>query len=165
MKTQVHLLVVLVLLTHSVCRGQSSCPDGFRYAGTLSGNGSSVTPFDKVVFILLPKFAELDTSYQQTDVQATNGRAGVKSALHPQDIPRGILINPYGKNDEAHQVEWAVSNPQLQPIKDANGKVVRQKFGMRLACAVGHREANPNYGTECSVGVEVCYKPSQTNKN
>ena len=111
----------------------------------------------------MPKLATFDTAYQQTDITATNGRAGLSSKLRPQDVPKGMLINPYGKSDTVYQQGWAVSDPQLQDIKDASGKVVRQKFGMRLACTVGHTGANPNFG-DCSVGVDVCYKPSETNK-
>lgn len=164
MKTQVGLLFALVLLTHSVGRAQTSCPEGFRYAGALSGTGSSITPFDKDVFLLLPKLATLDTSYQQTDVEATNGRSGTSSTLRAQDIPKGFFITPYGESDVAFKQGWAVSNPTLQLVKDASGKWSRYRFGMRLICKVGNKGSLEMHG-ECSVGVDVCYKPVQANKD
>jgi hypothetical protein len=130
----------------------------------LSGTGSFSTPFDKDVFIFLPKLATLDTSYQQTDVEATNGRSGTTSTLRPQDIPKGIFISPQGESDEVFHQGWAVSNPKLQTISDASGKLLRYRFGMRLVCKVGQAASNPLAG-KCSVGVAVCYKPEQVNKN
>lgn len=164
MKTQVGLLFALALLTHFVGRAQSSCPEGFHYAGNLSGSGSSITPFDKDVFILFPKLTTLDTSYQQTDLQATNGLSGVSSKLRAQDIPKGILIIPYGDSDKVFHQGWAVSNPTLQLVKDSRGQMPRYRFGMRLVCKVGS-SGSLEMHSDCSVGVDVCYKPEHVNNN
>jgi hypothetical protein len=53
-----------------------------------------------------------------------------------------------------------VSDPELKEVKNAEGKVVRYKFGMHLFCKVGTTGANPQFG-ECAVEAEVCYKPSK----
>jgi hypothetical protein len=144
----------------SVCRAQSECPEGFKYAGLLSGSGSYGAPFDQNAFIYLPRGAKLDTSYQQTELRATNGRSGVSSKLRAQKIPKGIYVHPYGKSDDTYEQGWAVSDPDLQEVKNASGNVVRYKFGMHLYCKVGTTGANPQFG-ECAVEAEVCYKPSK----
>jgi hypothetical protein len=97
MKKHVGFLTVSFLLMSSLSRAQHSCPEGFRYAGTLSG--SSTQTFDKTVFLKLPEYATLDESYQQTEVRATNPKRKAKSNLRPQDIPKGIHIDPYGSSD------------------------------------------------------------------
>jgi hypothetical protein len=148
MRRHVGSLFSILLVASSLALAQSKCPEGFRYVGTLSGNGSTSTPFDERVRIGLPPGARLDTSYQQTEVRASNSRSGIDSKLRPQDIPAGILIIPSGKSDDIYQQGWAVSDPKLE----SNG------FGMRLSCKVGHGGANPYYG-ECVVDVEVCYRP------
>ena len=94
MKKHVGFLTVSFLLMSSLSSAQNSCPEGFRYAGTLSG--TSTETFDKTVFLKLPEYATLDESFQQTAVRATNGKKNAKSNLRPQDIPKGIHITPYG---------------------------------------------------------------------
>jgi hypothetical protein len=141
----------------SLSSAQNSCPEGFRYAGTLSG--TSTETFDKTVFLKLPEYATLDESFQQTAVRATNGKKGAKSNLRPQDIPKGIRIDPHGSSDL--EKIWAVSEPQL--IKpDSNGDSTRYAFGMHLFCSV---QGSPYSQTEgaCDVEVQVCYKPKPRN--
>ncbi len=145
-------LLGLVLMS-SLSSAQNSCPEGFRYAGTLSG--SDAEEFNKTVFLKLPEYATLDESYQQTEVRATNAKRKTKSNLSPQDIPKGIHISPYGSSDL--DKVWAVSEPQL--IKpDNQGASTRYAFGMRLFCSVPSSPYTQSEGT-CQVGVQVCYKP------
>jgi hypothetical protein len=100
----------------------------------------------------------LDESYQQTKVRATNGKNGVHSSMRPQDVPKGLLLIPYGKNDPMFEPGWAVSDPELKALsRDASGKVTRYQFGMKLFCSV--RAPANQRAAECSVAVEVCYKP------
>ncbi len=114
---------------------------------------------DTNVFLKLPELATLDESYQQAEVQATNGKHKTKSNLRPQDIPKGIHISPYGSDDL--EKAWAVSEPQL--IKqDKNGVPTRYAFGMHLFCAVQGSTFSQTEGT-CEVAVRVCYKPLSRN--
>jgi hypothetical protein len=130
MKKHVGFLTFSFLLVSSLSSAQNSCPEGFRYAGTLSGTDSE--EFNKTVSLKLPEFATLDESYQQADVRATNGKRKAQSNLRPQDIPKGIHITPYGSNEL--EKAWAVSEPQL--IKtDNNGASTRYAFGMHLFCS------------------------------
>ena len=152
-------LLSIVLVTSSFGIAQSECPEGFRFAGNLSGSGSASSAFDQIVRTRFPRGATLDTSYQQTEVQATKGGSGVNSRLRPQDIPKGIFISPSGKSDDVYHQRWAVSDPKLEALeRDGNGKTTRYGFGMRLFCKVGESGANPHFGA-CQVDVEVCYKP------
>ena len=154
------LLAFVFLCASSVSFAQSNCPEGFRYAGILSGTGSYTTDLDTRVTLMLPKNATLDESYQQQNVRATNGKHGMRSSLRAQDVPKGILIIPHGKSDELYNQGWAVSNPELKVLqKDESGKATRYEFGMKLSCHVAGGP-NPIVG-ECSVDVEVCYKPMQ----
>jgi hypothetical protein len=100
MTRYVDSLVSIVLVASSLVIAQSECREGFRHVGTLSGTGSSFTAFDNRVQTRLPKGARLDTSYQQTEVHATNRRSGMDSQLRPEDIPKGILIIPSGTSDD-----------------------------------------------------------------
>jgi hypothetical protein len=146
-------LLGFVVLMSSLSRAQDSCPEGFRYAGTLSGTDEEA--FNKTIFLKLPEYATLDESYQQTEVRATNGKRKAQSNLHPQDIPKGIHIDPYGSSDL--DKVWAVSEPQL--IKpDNNGASTRYAFGMHLFCSVPSSPYSQTQGS-CNVGVRVCYKP------
>jgi hypothetical protein len=150
-------LIVTFLILSSLGSAQDRCPEGFRYAGALSG--SSTETFDKTVFLKLPEYATLDESFQQTAVQATNGKKNAKSNLRPQDIPKGIHITPYGSNDL--EKIWAVSEPQL--VKpDSNGASTRYAFGMHLFCAVQGSPYSQSEGA-CEVEVQVCYKPKPRN--
>jgi hypothetical protein len=109
--------------------------------------------------VRFPENATLDTSFQQKKVNATNGKSGARSNLRPEDIPKGILIITYGKEDKIYNSGWAVSDPELKGIaRDDKGKIIRYEFGMKLFCAVHSAAANPMVG-ECSVTAEVCYKP------
>jgi hypothetical protein len=108
--------------------------------------------------VRLPENATLDESFQQQKVRATNGKGGVSSTMRVQDIPKGVLIINYGKEDKVYQPGWAVSDPELKAVeRDANGKVTRYEFGLKLYCSVGSGGANPHFA-ECSVSAEVCYK-------
>ena len=159
MTRHVGSLVSIVLVASSLTIAQSECPEGFRYVGTLSGSGSSFTAFDNRVQTRLPKGARLDTSYQQTEVRATNRRSGMDSQLRPEEIPKGILIIPSGTSDDIYKQGWAVSAPKLEALdRDAKGNITRYVFGMKLSCKVGHSGANPHFG-DCVVYVEVCFKP------
>jgi hypothetical protein len=153
-------LAFAFLFASAVSSAQSNCPEGFRYAGTLSGAGSHATDLDERVTLKLPDNAKLDESYQQQNVRATNGKSGMNSSLRAQDVPKGILIIPHGKSDELYNQGWAVSDPQLNVLqKDESNKVTRYEFGMKLSCHVAGGP-NPIVG-ECSVDVEVSYKPMQ----
>jgi len=155
----VPLLASLFLVVSTASLAQSNCPEAFRYAGTLSGTGSSASELDRRATLNLPPNATLDESYQQKKVRVTNGKGGARSSLRAQDVPKGILIIPYGTSDEIYEQGWAVSDPELKVIqRDASGKVTRYEFGMKLFCHVGSTGANPHFG-DCSVRVEVCYKP------
>jgi hypothetical protein len=161
MRQRIALLFCFAALPLSVSLAQTNCPEGLKYAGLLSGSGSYGAPFDQKVFISLPRGANPDTTYQQNiDLHATNGRSGVTSNLRTQDIPKGIYVHSYGKSDSTYEQGWAVSDPELKEVKNAEGKVVRYKFGMHLFCKVGTTGANPQFG-ECAVEAEVCYKPSK----
>ena len=153
MKKHVGFWIASFLLISSLSSAQATCPEGFRYAGTLSG--TSTETFDKTAFLKLPEDATLDESYQQTAVQATNGKKNAKSNLRPQDIPKGFYITPYGANDL--EKIWAVSEPQL--IKPgSNGASTRYACGMHLVCSVQGSTFSQTEGS-CDVGVDVCYKP------
>ena len=159
MKKHIGFLTVSFLLMSSLSTAQHSCPEGFHYVGTLSGSNSE--QFNKTIFLELPEYATLDESYQQTTVRATDGKGRTKSNLRPQDIPKGIHIDPYGSSDL--EKVWAVSQPQLTKIKeDNNGASTRYAFGMHLFCSV---QGSPYSQTEgsCDVGVQVCYKPKSRN--
>ena len=153
MKNHVGLLTVSFLVMSSLSSAQDKCPEGFRYAGALSG--TSTETFDKTVFLKLPEYATLDESFQQIVVRATNGKKNAKSNLRPQDIPKGFYITPYGANDL--EKIWAVSEPQL--IKPgSNGASTRYACGMHLFCSVQGSTFSQTEGS-CDVGVDVCYKP------
>jgi hypothetical protein len=55
MKKHVGFWTVSFLLMSSLSSAQDNCPEGFRYAGALSG--SSTETFDKTVFLKLPEYA------------------------------------------------------------------------------------------------------------
>jgi hypothetical protein len=152
-------LALLFFLASTVGRAQNNCPEGFRYAGTLSGNGSSVERFDSRQALTLPPNARFDESYQQQKVHATNGKNGVHSSMRPQDVPKGFYLVPYGESSSTiYEQGWAVSDPVLRALsRDASGKVTRYGFGMKLLCSA--RTAGAERAVECSVGVVVCYKP------
>jgi hypothetical protein len=159
MKKHFGFLTVSFVLMSSLSSAQDRCPEGFHYAGALSGTDTE--KFDKTVFLKLPEGATLDESYQQTNVRATNGKGKAKSNLRPQDIPKGIHIIPYGSSDL--EKVWAVSEPQLKEIKDDNNATsTRHAFGMHLFCSV---QGSPYSQTEgaCEVEVQVCYKPKPRN--
>jgi hypothetical protein len=111
--------------------------------------------------VKFPENATLDQSFQQKKVRVTNGKSGAHSNLRPQDIPKGVLVVAYGKEDPVYEPGWAVSDPELKGIeRDDTGKITRYEFGMRLFCSVGGGGANP-HSAACSVNAEVCYKPSR----
>jgi len=140
---------------------QNNCPEGFQFVGTLSGRGTESNPFDQRETVKFPEDATLDQTFQQKNVHATNGLHGAHSALQANEIPKGVLLIVHGKEDKLYQPGWAVSEPALKAIdQDANGKVTRYEFGMKLFCSVGSRGQNPYYAV-CSVDVEVCYKPAR----
>jgi hypothetical protein len=152
-------LVFSFVLGSTVSLAQNNCPEGFRYAGTLSGHGSSVDSFDSRQALTLPQNAKFDESYQQKKVDVTNGKNGVHSNMRPQDVPKGFYLVPYGDSSSTiDEAGWAVSDPKLRALsRDASGKVTRYGFGMRLLCSA--RAAGAERAVECSVRVDVCYKP------
>jgi hypothetical protein len=153
------LLALLFCSLSPWAAGQRNCPEGFRYVGTLSGTGSESNPFNKRVTLRFPENATLDESFQQKNIRATNGKNGARSDMRPQDIPKGVLVITYGKEDKIYEPGWAVSDPELKPIEqNESAKVIRYQFGMKLFCSVGSAGANPHFA-ECSVNAEVCYKP------
>ena len=153
-------VVFTFLLSATMSRAQSNCPEEFRYVGTLSGNGSGDAPLDARKTLNLPPNATLDVSFQQKSLRATNGRRGAHSSMRPQDVPKGILIIPSGVSDNVSHQGWAVSDPELKALdKDASGRVTQYQFGMRLFCNASSSDPNSNYYGECSVQVEVCYRP------
>jgi hypothetical protein len=156
---RVKLIALVMLCFSSLAFAQNNCPQGFAFAGTLSGSGAASDPFNKRVTLALRQDAAIDESFQQQKVRATNGKSGAKSNMQAQDVPKGILIIPYGESDQVYGQGWAVSEPGLKAIaRDGNGKVTRYEFGMKLYCNVGATGANPQFG-ECTVNVDVCYKP------
>ena len=159
MKNHSGFLTLSFLLMSSLSRAQDRCPEGFRDAGTLSG--ADTEEFDKTLVRKLPQGATLDKSYQQTEVQATGGKGKAKSNLRPQDIPKGILIIPYGSTDLGKV--WAVSEPELTEInKDNNQTSTQYAFGMHLFCSAQGSPYSQSEGS-CEVGVQVCYKPKSRN--
>jgi hypothetical protein len=153
------LLATFVLSFSVLSFAQHNCPEGFRYVDTISGTGSESNPFNQRMTARLPENATLDESFQQQKVRVTNGKSGATSNMRPQDVPKGILIVAYGKNDKIYEPGWAVSDPELKTVeRDANGKVTRYEFGLKLYCNVGSHGANPHFA-ECSVGADICYKP------
>ena len=154
-------LLAFVLLSISSRATGQQCPEGFRYLGTLSGTGSESNPFDERVTVKFPANATFDESFQQKTVQATNGKSGARSNLRPQDIPKGVLVIAYGKEDKVYEPGWAVSDPELRGIEqNGAGKATRYEFGMKLFCTVSSHGQNPHFA-ECSVNAEVCYRPSR----
>jgi hypothetical protein len=146
-------LALILLFISSVSVAQNSCPDGFRYAGTLQGSAAYMTSFSKRVEINLPENAMPDVSYQQATVRAEDGRIKEHSNLRPQDIPAGFHIVPYGSAGDGG---WAVSRPELRVVeKQADGRITRYAFGMQLYCIPGHLPTH----AACEVNVGVCYKP------
>jgi hypothetical protein len=154
------VILAFVLLSLSPwAAGQHNCPEGFQFVGTLSGTGTPLNPFDKRETVKLPENATLDESFQQKNVRATNGKSGARSDMQGNDMPKGVLVIAYGKEDDVYQPGWAVSEPELKVIeKDSNGKPTRYEFGMKLFCTVSSHGQNPHYA-ECAVNAEVCYKP------
>src|SRR5215472_943966 len=144
---RVSLVALAILFFSFAAFAQNNCPQGFALAGTLSGSGAASDPFNKGVTLTLPEDATLDESFQQKKVRATNGKSGAKSNMEAQDVPKGILIIPYGESDQVYAQGWAVSAPSLKAIaRDRNGKVTRYEFGMKLYCNVGSTGANPQFG-------------------
>jgi hypothetical protein len=154
----VDLLVFVVFSTSSLALAQSNCPQGFQFAGTLSGTGSYVGDFNERRQIKLPEDATLDTSFQQANVRSHGGSVKPKSELRAIDIPKGILIIPHGSTDL--EKGWSVSSPELVAIGAAGSQsVAGYRFGMKLYCTVGSG-ASQNVGG-CSVTVDVCYLPKK----
>jgi hypothetical protein len=158
MMGQVGLLAFVVLYTSSLALAQHNCPQGFQYVGTLSGTGSIVSEFNERREINLVENATIDTTYQQANVRSHGGSTKPKSELRAKDIPKGILIIPYGSTDL--EKGWSVSAPELVAIKAPGSQsVTGYKFGMKLHCTVG-TSVHQNVGG-CNVAVEVCYLPKK----
>jgi hypothetical protein len=151
-------LALLFLLASTVSRAQDNCPEGFRYAGTLSGHGSSVEGFDARKKLTLRENVTLDESYQQKKLRATNGKNGAHSSMRPKDVPKGLHLVPYGTSQSIYEQGWAVSDPELRALnRDASGNVTRYEFGMKLVCNA--RTTGGQRAVDCSVDVDVCYRP------
>ncbi len=157
MTRRVSLTAFATLLLSASTLAQHSCPEGFKYAGTLRGTGSYANDFKDRRELYLPQNATIDPSYQQTRVRASQGNQNAHSNLLPKDIPKGIHIIPYGSTDL--EKGWAVSDPVLTSVNDPAGGT-RYQFGMKLYCTTGTSEATKNFGG-CSIEVEVCYKPKK----
>jgi hypothetical protein len=157
MKRQVRFLTFSFLFLSVLSSAQSNCPQGFVFVGSLSGTGSQTQEFNKKVELKLPPGATLDESFQQSTVRSTNAK--VKANLRPQDIPRGILIIPYGSNDS--EKVWSVSEPTIKRENNETSSS-RYIFGMHLFCMVKVHTFSQNTGG-CEVSVEVCYKPTSKN--
>jgi hypothetical protein len=154
----VGLLAFVCFCASSLALAQNNCPQGFRFVGTLSGTGSVVSEFNERREINLPENATIDTTYQQANVRSHGGSVKPKSELRAKDIPKGILIIPYGSTDL--EKGWSVSAPELVAIKaPGSPSVTGYKFGMKLYCTVGST-INQNVGG-CNVGVDVCYLPKK----
>lgn len=146
-------MLSLVLLLSA----QNNCPEGFRSAGVLMGSGSYGVAFDERRQVNLPEQATIDTSYQQKRVRARGGNSRAKSDMQAKDIPKGILIIPYGST--RYDNGWAVSAPELKMMKTDDPEApTRYVFGMRLYCISSSSASEALYGG-CDVNVEVCYKP------
>jgi hypothetical protein len=151
------LLASVVFYTSSLALAQHNCPQGFQFVGTLSGTGSYASEFNERRQINLPEGATIDTTYQQANVRSHGGSVKPKSELRAKDIPKGILIIPYGSTDL--EKGWSVSGPELVAIKAPGSQSVGYSFGMKLYCTVGSAVAQ-NVGG-CSVAVDVCYLPKR----
>jgi hypothetical protein len=157
MKRQVGFLTFSFLFLCVLSNAQSNCPQGFVFVGSLSGTGSQTQEFNKRVELKLPPGATLDKAFQQSTVRATNAKG--KADLRPQEIPKGILIIPYGSNDS--EKVWSVSEPTIKKENDETSSS-RYIFGMHLFCTVKGHTFSQNIGG-CEVSVEVCYKPTSQN--
>ena len=146
-------LAFILLFISSVSVAQNSCPDGFRFAGTLEGSAAYMVPFSKRVEVSLPENALPDVSYQQAKVRAEDGHIHEHSNLRPQDIPAGIHVVPYGSAGDGG---WAVSQPELRVVeRQGDGKITRYAFAMQLYCVPSRLPTHAG----CEVSVDVCYKP------
>lgn len=155
---QMSVLAFVVFYTSSLALAQHNCPQGFQYAGTLSGTGSVVSEFNERRGINLPEDATLDTSYQQTNVRSHGGNTKARSDLQAKEIPKGIHIIPHGSTDL--EKGWSVSAPKLVTIQVSGSEgVTRYRFGMKLYCTVGS-SVTQNVGG-CDVAVDVCYLPKK----
>jgi hypothetical protein len=74
--------------------------------------------------------------------------------LTAKDIPKGLLIIPYGSTDL--EKGWSVSAPKLVATQVQGA--TQYKFGMKLYCTVG---ASSQSVGGCNVGVDVCYLPKK----
>ena len=144
-------LVTLGLLSIAVpLFAQHNCPQGFNYAGTLTGTGSYGIAFDERREINLPEDATIDTSFQQSNVRVRGGNSRAKSDMQAKDIPKGILIIPSGST--RYDNGWAVSAPELKTV----GEPAQYRFGMKLYC-ISSSGTDAHFGG-CDVNVDVCYK-------
>jgi hypothetical protein len=76
-------VVFTFLVSATMSRAQSNCPEDFRYVGTLSGNGSGDAPLDARKTLKLPPDASLDVSFQQKAYgQQTVGEALIRVCVH-----------------------------------------------------------------------------------
>ena len=159
MMRHICLLAFVVFSTPSLVYAQHNCPQGFQHAGTLSGTGSVVGEFNETRKVNLPGDATIDTTYQQMNVRSYGGSVKARSgSLLASQIPKGILIIPYGSTDL--EKGWSVSAPKLIAIKDPGTQaIVGYRFEMKLYCTVGS-SVSQNVGG-CSVGVDVCYLPKK----
>jgi hypothetical protein len=164
MTKRMRLLSLIVLFTPYFTLAQHNCPQGFQYAGNLSGTGSFGNDFNEKREINLPENATIDQSYQQTRIRSQNGNPRAHSDLLPKDIPKGIHIIPYGSTDL--EKGWAVSAPELTKFiikSQSGGSDIRYRFKMKLYCTVGSSETPRQFGG-CDVTVDVCYLPKKTER-
>ena len=152
MRLRIILATLGLLSMAAPLLAQHNCPQGFNYAGTLTGTGSYGIAFDERREINLPEDATIDTSFQQSNVRVRAGNPRAKSNLQAKDIPKGILIMTGGST--MYDNGWAVSAPELK----TEGAPAQYRFGMKLYCISSSSPANMHYGG-CDVNVYVCYKP------
>src|SRR6516164_1684234 len=114
---------LILLLTSSNALAQHSCPDGFTFAGTLSGAGSAYSALNERRELNLPAGATLDTSYQQATVRARDGNRRSQSNLRAEDIPKGIHMSAAGTTSLDRG--WAISEPELKQVQS------RYRFSMK----------------------------------
>jgi len=113
-------LLVLVFFIPGRSLAQGNCPEGFGHAGTLSGTGSFMTPFDQRVTLRLPENATLDESFQQKKLQPTNGKGGVQSKMRPSDVPKGLLLVVYGQSDKVYERGGPSATPNLRSLNETS---------------------------------------------
>ena len=127
-------------------------------ASSGSGDGDDVK-VDK--FTLLPPGTSLDTSYQQTAINAISGR-NAETPLVAANIPPGFYIECKGDTDNGKR--WAVRPPYSGPILSEQPApnrpgLTQYKFTLGIYADTGHHDPLKGSTGGCDVVVRVFYKP------